>query len=245
MYKLAICDDEEIILKQINNLAKNYFMKRKLKFNRYLFRTGKELLDSCENNKYDCIFIDINLGIENGIDIIKAIRKKCEYPTNVVFVTGYEEYKTQVLNLHTFDYLIKPFKNSEFEKVLDDLLLWYHSYEHNDIKKLHIKTIEGLITLSLQEILYFEYIDRRIEIQTKKTTYHLYGKMKDMFEILNSENFAIPHISFIVNLSEINRFYKSKFMLEMTDGKLIPISQLKMKEFKIRYYNFIEKMTEG
>ncbi|WP_455684803.1 LytR/AlgR family response regulator transcription factor [Thomasclavelia sp.] len=241
MIKIAICEDEEIIRKQLVNIVTSYFKKRKIDLKISVFSNGKELHKACEKDFFSCIFMDIDLGDSNGIKIIEQIRSINNYPISVIFVTGYTEYKSQALSLHTFDYIVKPFKNIQIEKVLNDLLLWIGKNYTKPIKKLTFKTMEGIVSLSIDEILYIEYVNRRIEIVTFTATYHMYGKMKAIYEYFKNDDYAIPHVSFIVNLREIKKYFKSKNLIEMTDGKQIPISQLKTKEFRNIYTKYLSK----
>lgn len=241
MINIAICEDEEIIQKQLANTISYYFGKKKIEAKISVFSNGKNFLESCKKEIYSCVFMDIDLGDENGVEIVSQIRAANFTPMNVIFVTSFIEYRDQVLSLHTFDFIVKPFKNIQIEKVLDDLSLWINSDVKEPVKRLTLKTIEGTISLSLDEILYLEYVNRRIEIITFTTTYHMYGKMKDIYEYIKHDDFANPHVSFIVNLREIKKYYKSRNLIEMTNGKEMPISQLKVQNFRTLYNTFLSK----
>lgn len=69
----------------------------------------------------------------------------------------------------------------------------------------------------------------------------MYGKIRDIFKELDNSIFAVPHISYIVNMNEIKSVIKSKYTLIMTNGITIPISQLKIKEFLKKYMTFLKK----
>lgn len=241
MINIAICEDEELIQRQLVNILTDYFKVRNIDIKISNYYSGKALLKACESSDFFCIFMDIDLGDDNGIDIMKEIREFANYPVHVIFVTSFTEYKDQVLSLHTFDYIVKPFKNKEINKVLDDLLFWKGKDYNKPIKKIKFKTIEGILSLSIDEILYLEYVNRRIEIVTFSTTYHMYGKMKEVYGCFKQYDYVVPHISFIVNMKEIKKYLKSKNIIEMADGKEIPISQLKAREFRDSYNVFLSK----
>ena len=68
-----------------------------------------------EQQVYDVIVVDIMLPDFNGLELIAAIRNRTP-ATRVIVITGYGDVKTatEALRAHADDYLLKPFKVSEF-----------------------------------------------------------------------------------------------------------------------------------
>ena len=124
-------------------------------------------------------------------------------------------------------------------------MFWHANNNYNKKVRLRFKTIVGFITIYKDDILYFEYANRRINIVTKDKTYYMYGKMKDLFLNLKKYNFVMPHAAYIVNFNEISKYLKSDNQIFMTNGKNIPVSQLRSKQFRKDYMNFIDEMSIG
>lgn len=240
--KIGICDDEEIIRKQLGNVISNYLSNRKIEFEIYYYVSGIDLLESTEHIDFSFIFLDIDLGKYNGVEIAKSIRKKQNKPVNIIFVTSYIEFQTKVISIHIFDYLIKPISNEQLYKVLDDLMFWYNKEGSKQKERVRFKTIDGLITLFVDDILYFEYNNRRIDIVTKNDIYHMYGKIKDICINMERYDFVSPHAAYVLNMKEIDKFLKSENKVIMTNAKNISISQLRSKQFRKKYIEFIDKM---
>lgn len=244
MTKIAICDDEELIRTQLYNLLSDYLEKRNISAEILTYSSGNELLEKIQTIELSCLFMDIDLKENiNGIETVKKIRQY-QKKTMIVFVTSFAEYANKVLSLHTFDYVTKPYKNSEINKVLDDLFYWLKDNEHDQEIKIQFKTIDGLISLNIANILYFEYKDRRIDIVTEKEKYHMYGKIRDVYAKVKDYGFAVPHISYVVNMHEIKKMIKSEYKIVMINEQDIPISQLKLKDFKHTYTDFLKKLEE-
>lgn len=89
MIKIAVCDDEEIIRKQIKNYISEYFSTKKINFEIYEFSSGIDLLQSSQKNIFSFIFLDIDLGKYNGVNIAKSIRDIQVSPINILFVPLY------------------------------------------------------------------------------------------------------------------------------------------------------------
>lgn len=241
MIKLAICDDELHTRNQILNIIENYIEKRKIKVEICLYSSGESLLNDLNEGKvFSCLFLDIDLNESiNGLEVASKIRETYQNKMFIVFVTSFTEYQSQVFSLHTFDYVTKPFKNNSITKILDDFFFWYNEQENTELIKLSFKTIDGIISINKDDIIYFEYFNRRINIITKDGMYHMYGKMKDIAKKLRNYDFVMPHASYIVNINEIKIFSKPNYSITMTDNNKIPISQLKIKSFNDDYMNFL------
>lgn len=242
--KIAICEDEEIIRKQLVNTITEYFSLKNIDIELFEYSNGYSLLKECSKYIFSFIFLDIDLGEQNGVEIAKMIRKIQTNPVNIVFVTSYAEYQTKVLSIHTFDYLLKPINKKEIHKVLDDLMFWYNSETSNLKERVTFKTINGLIIIYIDDLLYFEYNNRRIDIVTKTHIYHMYDKIKSIVSKMNKYDFVSPHAAYVINLKEVSQYIKSENRIIMTNGKNIPISQLKTKKFKEEYLNHINKTWE-
>lgn len=75
MIKIAICDDEMIIRKQLGSNISHYLSMRKIKFKLYYYKYGNDLLEASNQIDFSFIFLDIDLGNCNGVEIAKKIRK--------------------------------------------------------------------------------------------------------------------------------------------------------------------------
>lgn len=243
MIKIAVCDDHELIRKQLYNHINDYLDARELTANIELFSSGTSLITKIENyEEYDCVFLDIDLNdIINGVEVARIIRQKYKKKTFIIFVTSYDEYKNKVFSLHTFDYINKPFDSKQIYQVLDDLFYWFNDNKSKNCIKMQFKTVNGYISLDINEILYFEYRNRRIDIITNDNVYHMYERMKVLFKSLEKYGFLIPHVSYIINPMHIKFYISADNLIKMTNNNNIPISQLKAKEFRTKYNNFIKE----
>lgn len=244
MLKIGICDDDQLIKRQMENIISDYLCNRNYSYKVFLYSTGYDLLVACEDIDFSFIFLDIDLGKENGVETAKAIRKIQNNPINIVFVTSYPEYQTKVLSIHTFDYIIKPITNAQIYRVLDDLLFWQNIDMNREVERVRFKTIQGLITLYIDEIIYFEYKNRRIDIITVDNVYHMYDKVKNIAALMKKYDFISPHAAYVINMKEIKQYLNSQNIIIMSNGDIIPISQLKAKIVKNEYMRYINKMWE-
>lgn len=116
MYKVAIIDDEPIIVK---GLSKSVDWE---KFSCEVIGTafsGEEGLELIRSKEPDIVFTDIRMPCMDGLTMIAAI--KSEFPgTQIAILTGYRdfEYARQAISLGVARFLLKPSKLDEIMEAL-------------------------------------------------------------------------------------------------------------------------------
>lgn len=116
MYKVAIIDDEPIIVK---GLSKSVDWE---KFSCEVIGTafsGEEGLELIRSKEPDIVFTDIRMPCMDGLTMIAAI--KSEFPgTQIAILTGYRdfEYARQAISLGVTRFLLKPSKLDEIMEAL-------------------------------------------------------------------------------------------------------------------------------
>lgn len=233
MIKIAICDDEEMICKKMIIIVQKYFEK----INRAVwisdYRNGYELLNA--HIRFDIIFLDIDMPKLNGIETAMKLRK-WDVNSKIVYVTNYNTYIEKAFKVHTFDYIHKPVLAEKIYLVLDEIV--YYLDNLFEKQTFAFKTTEGVITLALDEIYYFEYVLRRVIIHSSKGEYTTMYSLKEIYEKFEKYNFAYPHKSFIVNMLYI-KLIKS-FDIFMENGDCIPLAQKRAVEFKNVFNDFLQ-----
>lgn len=122
MFRIAICDDVKLICNEIKNiiLENKELQNEKIKID--IFNNGETLIEELrENTQYDLIFLDIELGEINGVEVGHIIRDDMEdYTTKIVYISGKNSYDRQLFNVQPMKFISKPI---EEEKVIKAVLL--------------------------------------------------------------------------------------------------------------------------
>lgn len=196
MIKIAICDDE----KEIVNLVKKYIdnvtseLEKVVSVIPYIDWKNMEY-DLSEGEVYDIIFMDIEYGNVNGIQLVEQIKGK--YPTtNIIFITGHHEFVFDVFAVQPFGFLRKPIDFEEFKKV------FVGAMEKSQMVEM-FEYVYNRITykLPLNEVIWFNSDGRKIHIKTIKEDREFYGKLDDIegrVHLLNDGFLRIAH-SYLVN----------------------------------------------
>lgn len=83
---------------------------------------GQKAVDITENTQFDCIFMDMQMPIMDGMEATKLIMER-DSKSKVVFVTAHalEEYRKQAESLGARSFLSKPVRVADIEGVLAKL----------------------------------------------------------------------------------------------------------------------------
>ena len=79
-------------------------------------RNGREVISALRENRYDVLFLDIQMPGGSGIEIVEQIG-----PANMpvtVFVTAHNHYAVKAFEVHALDYLTKPVEPERLKAAL-------------------------------------------------------------------------------------------------------------------------------
>lgn len=115
MVKIAICDDERQVVDDIENHVLMYEKMHDVGVQTYKFYEGEMLVSS--EIKFDIIFLDGQMTGMDGIETASLIREK-DMDIPIIFITSFAYYSMPAHSVHSFDFIIKPFKYEDLERVL-------------------------------------------------------------------------------------------------------------------------------
>ena len=240
MLRIAICDDDKILVTQIEEMLNRYLDKKMIDRYIEIFYDGASLERIYEKgDRFDIIYLDIEMSGKNGIEAAKSIRR-LDRDVLLIYVSSYETYFMQLFEVEPFRFIKKPIKETEFEEVIDfayERIIEedaYFEYKYN-------KTVGKVL---IRKIMYFESAGRIVNIHTEESTYRYYGKLDEVERRLvqNKIPFLRIHKSFYVNFHFVDKITFSKLIL--SDGTVLQISQDKKIEISmgVKQGNFLLKV---
>lgn len=221
MIQIAICDDDVTSTQQIAQYLKEY---PDASFQIHTFFDGSTLLSHPDS--FDIILLDIDMPGLNGIDTAKQLRQK-DKQVLLIYITNYSDYSVFAFAVHAFSYLLKPISKQQLYHQLKEVFEYKALSEPS---KLTFSCIEGVIHIDTDQILYFEYFNRKIYLYTKEVSYSFKGKISTLQNELATYGFFAPHKSFIVNMQAVYSVKGND--IHLVNQKTIPLSQKKAAEFK-------------
>lgn len=78
---------------------------------------GREAVAGIRRTHPDLLLLDVQMPDFDGFEVVKQLAPPLP---RIVFVTAFDQYAIQAFDVHAFGYLLKPFDQPRFRKVLDD-----------------------------------------------------------------------------------------------------------------------------
>lgn len=170
----------------------------------------------------DILFMDICLddgeGSQTGIDVIERAMLEGAR-TQVIYMSGFDAYHTQVYRTKHAGYLRKPFSRESVEEVCARAIAALESAAE---KPLVVRQKGGERVLRPANIVYIESDRRRVRYHLRDEVVEAYGKISELAEIL-APRFARCHQSFLVNLAYVDELTANEARL--VTGDIVPVSR--------------------
>ena len=115
---IAVCDDNETDLQYINDMINVWATQERIPVSVRTFPSAESFLfHYSENNDYDILLLDVEMGKLNGIELARQIRLQNSC-VQIVFITGYPDFIAEGYEVCALHYLMKPIKPEKFKEVL-------------------------------------------------------------------------------------------------------------------------------
>lgn len=114
--RMLCVDDEPLMLKMLEMAVKEAMPDADIT----AFRKQADLLADAKQNGCDIAFLDIHMRGMNGVELAKEL-KKANPKMNIIFVTGFSEYKGDAMDMKASGYIMKPVTREKVEAELADL----------------------------------------------------------------------------------------------------------------------------
>ncbi len=235
MIKIAICDDEKYMVDDISLRIMDYFDNDKEKFELFEFNSGSNFLSFYnEEGKADIIFMDIEVGDDNGIEIISKVREIDENVI-VIFVTSHDNYVHKAFRLGAFQYVSKPVDDKLLLEELDRAIRFCKNINSEFI----LKSNGISFTIRYKDTYSYEMRKGKVYIHIKNKSYLMderitIGKIEKR---VIAYDFIRVEQSHIINMSHISEIGSD--CLKLDNDELIPISRKNRVHLLSEYNKFL------
>jgi len=187
---------------------------------------GMEAIKLLNENQYDIIFLDINMPVISGVELMELQPKR---PITIV-TTAYSDFALSAYQNDAIDYLMKPISFDKFSKAIEKAKT-YHSgnnlkKENNDDEKvLSYRSNGQVIETPLSDILYIESLGNYMKLYNckLKSPIVIYGSLASISAEIDCAHFVQVHRSFIVNTNKISAVTTKN--LTMSNDDIIPVGR--------------------
>ncbi len=217
-YKIAICDDCTADTEYLSALAGGWAADAgHIAAIREFPSAEAFLFQYEEENDFDILLLDIEMGGINGVELARRIRERSRR-VQIVFITGYPDFMAEGYEVSALHYLMKPVSEKKLYSVLDRAADNLKKAE----KQLKVTFDRQTVFVPFNRILYIEAQRQFVRIHTEEGDYRMKTSLAEMETELD-EYFYRCQRSFLVNLSFVTRI-KSQCVI-LKNGEEIPISR--------------------
>lgn len=228
---IAICDDDPHVCAQVEAFLLGFDKKFGEKGEIDVFFCGEALLFHISSGvHYDIIFLDIELELLSGIEVGSIIREEYHNEiTQIVYISGSDSYAMELFAVRPLHFLIKPLQEELIRAVMRKAMELIDKGNH--FFECRIGRVQNRIPL--KDILYFESEGKKIRIaHCDNKNYEFYGKLNEIEQQVDSQDFLIIHKSYLVNYCYVIE-YQYEYV-KMSNQIILPISQQHRKEVRER-----------
>ncbi|EDM34796.1 response regulator [Pedobacter sp. BAL39] len=186
----------------------------------------------------DVILADIQLKDGLSLELLSNLK----IDVSIIFITAYDQYAIEALNLGAIGYLVKPIEPQQLTEVIEKCyrkssdfkinqtqlqIAGEHIRHPSKVRRIALKTFEFTQIVDVDDILYC-FSDRGYTTFFLKDDVSLMvSKVIKHYEaMLPDTQFIRCHQSYLINSQYIHKYYKDG-QIEMKDGKMIPVSSRK------------------
>lgn len=240
MYSVFICDDDPAFAAFLAEQVQA-FLPPGCRIE--TFHTAQAFSSAAAAHKPDIALLDIALGPDNGIRLARDL-----FPagsrTQVIYITGYAEYCTDVYETEHIYFLLKPLKLPDLQRALSKAAA---NLAQSPVS-LMVRNNSFTCKLALSEIQYIESHIRKLYIHTARDRYEINGKLSSLPEAVQRRMIHC-HKSFLVNPQYIQGVVtldgSSNKHFRLFSGQTIPISQSKWRECQREFLALLTQPDQG
>jgi two-component system, LytTR family, response regulator len=241
MITCVIIDDEPKCVETLSILIKMHCPEVSISAT---CNSGEEGIKAINQHKPDVVFLDIEMPVMNGFDMLEQFDKPLFH---VVFTTAYNQFAIKAFRFSALNYLLKPIdpddllvtvarlKESKGTLLKDQLEILMQNMQNTMTRpqRLALSTGDGLVFVNTKEVMYCRSESNYTHvILANGTKYLLARPLKEFEDALTGNDFFRIHNSYIININEIKKFVRSDGgYVIMNDGTQVTIARSRREEF--------------
>ncbi|MEO0584108.1 MAG: LytTR family DNA-binding domain-containing protein [Bacteroidota bacterium] len=168
-------------------------------------QTKAEAVKLIRQKEPDLVFLDIQLGPENGFDILDQFSM---VHFQLIITTQFHDRGIEAIRANALDYLVKPVDPDELIEAVKKVEVRLKERNHQ-LPRIAIPMTKGMRLVSMEEIIY-------IEADNQRSVFHLFNREKvravrglgEVYEKLRKFNFYRIHRAFVINIDYVERISK-------------------------------------
>ena len=228
----AVCDDNREFCEKerttIKDVFKQYFQGEDCQVD--IYNDGQTIISNYSDNAYDMVFLDLELGDENGFDIAEQI-VLMNNDAIIIFVTSHENLVYEAFRFRPLGYIVKDRFDREFTrmmvKIVDKLIKMRQVIELGGEKFY----VDRVVSIATQK--------RKICVKSLKGEILLADSYSKHVAELEKYGFVQSSKGVLINMKYIKCIDEDNDVFVMYNNERVPISRRRKKDVIEEYRKFM------
>ena len=232
MMKILICDDEQQYVDELKIHIEKYMQSRFAAFEIDTVNTPQTIVDS--NEIYQLAFLDIQMDELDGISLAKILKER-NSKIVIFFVTSYNGYQDEAMDLRAFRFFEKPFNAERLYSGLEKAM----EYIDESYVDFYVWTDNEHKQILVDDVIYVERGNRQVTLVTTQGNFTTRESFDEWCAILQNSFFYRVHKSFIVNLHYVTGYKYSELYVQ--NNVRIPIASRRQTDFHKFWFAYLRR----
>jgi two-component system LytT family response regulator len=241
-YRAIIVEDEQLARERLQKLLANHQDHIEVIGEA---TDGQEGLELAEALKPDLIFLDIQMPLKDGFQMLQELN----HAARIIFTTAFDQYAIKAFEENSIDYLLKPIEQERLDKSISKLSSLDKNNNQDLLKDLieklatpqmntlTVKLGDRMIMLPIEELVYLHAEDKYVFAHHQSGKKHLLSSSLVELEKSLPKTFIRIHRAYMINskfITEIHKGTKGKLDFLMRDENQTKISSSQSYTPKVR-----------
>ena len=228
MIRIAIVDDDittcQAIEQQLHQVSQELMCRVSID----VFQSGESFIETTERyERYDLVFLDIELIEMNGIDVGDYIRStQHDQYAQIIFISAKQGYLKRLFEIRPMNFLEKPISVDQIKKCLRTYM---DLFPEDEVFRCRVG--KAIRQLSYRHVLYFKSDNKEVVVYTSDEEFRFFGKLSDV-AMLTPDFFLRIHKSYLINQNYISLYCMDS--IQMSNGDYVPVSRHYQTEIRRR-----------
>lgn len=230
--KILICDDEQQYVDELKIHIEKFMQNRFADFTIDTANNPQTVADS--NEIYQLAFLDIQMDELNGISLAKILKER-NNKIVIFFVTSYNDYQDEAMDLRAFRFFEKPFNADRLYSGLEKAM----EYIDESYVDFYVWTDNEHMQILVDDVIYVERGNRQVTLVTTQGNFTTRESFDEWCAILQNSFFYRVHKSFIVNLHYVTGYKYSELYIQ--NNVRIPIASRRQTDFHKFWFAYLRR----
>jgi|SRR5580704_5762160 two-component system LytT family response regulator len=205
--------------------------------------SGAEAILVIESLSPNLVFLDVQMPEVDGFGVVEAIGAG-QFPC-LIFVTAYDQYAVRAFEIHTLDYLLKPFDQERFDAAVNRAKQHLSRKDSVDERRLRLRELvreshgphlqrfiirepNRIFFLAAKDVDWIEAQGNYVSVHAGIHTYTLRESLGEIETQLAPGMFRRIHRSTIVNVDsirELHPMFHGGYTVVLHDGTELKLSE--------------------